>query len=70
MAKIINLETIKNNKLLKRDNMEALDVVKDALKLALNFYATNDDHHKAEVLLQILDNWDEFFEGEANAQDE
>lgn len=50
--------------------MEALDVVKDALKLALNFYATNDDHHKAEVLLQILDNWDEFFEGEANAQDE
>jgi len=60
LGEIINLELIKEHK----EKEGTLEVVKESLDIALNYYSVEGDHYKAQILLNILNNWDQFFNEE------
>ena len=64
MGQIIDIK----GKIEKKQNVDALDVIKEAMEIALQHFISNDEHHKAAVLTSTLSSWDEFFnkEGEEN----
>ena len=66
MGEIIDI----NKKISKKQNVDALDIIKEAKEIALQYFISNDEHHKAAVLTSTLSSWDEFFnkEGETNEQ--
>ena len=65
MAKIISI----TDKIEKKENVEPLEVIKEAMEIALQYFISEDEHHKAAVLTSTLSSWDEFFEkGENNEQ--
>ena len=49
MGEIINLELIKEHK----EKEGTLEVVKESLDIALNYYSVEGDHYKAQILLNI-----------------
>ena len=57
MAEIIKLEKL----LRKKYELETLDVIKEALGIALQHYTLEDEHHKAAKIMETLNKWDEFF---------
>lgn len=66
MAKIIDI----NDKIDKKQNIEPLEVIKEAMEIALQYFISEDEHHKAAVLTNTLNSWDEYFnkEGGSNEQ--
>ena len=64
MAEIIKLK----NKLRKKIEVNQLEVIKEALEIALQYFISENQHEKAAVLMTTLNAWDEFFnkEGDRN----
>jgi hypothetical protein len=62
MAEIIDI----NNKISKKQNVDALDIIKEAMEIALQYFISNEEHHKAAVLTNTLHKWDEFFNKEGD----
>ena len=65
MAEIIDIK----NKINKKQNVNALDVIKEAMEISLQYFIHNDEHHKAAVITSTLNSWDEFFNKEGGAND-
>ena len=57
MAEIIKLEKL----LRKKYELETLDVIKEALGIALQHYTLEGEHQKAAKIMETLNGWDKFF---------
>ena len=58
MAKIIDLE----KRLRETYEVDALEVIKESLGIALQHYTLEGEHIKAAKLIETLNAWDEFFQ--------
>lgn len=65
MAKIIDI----NDKIDKKQNVEPLEVIKEAMEIALQYFISENAHHKAAILTNTLNSWDEFFNKEGGSND-
>ena len=54
MGEIINLDLAKEQK----EKEETLEVVKESLEIALNYFSVEGENYKAKIIFQILNNWD------------
>ena len=65
MAKIISI----TDKIEKKENIEPLEVIKEAMEIALQYFISENAHHKAAILTNTLNSWDEFFNKEGGNND-
>lgn len=66
MAEIINFDKI----LRKKYELNTLEVIKEALGIALQHYTLEGEHQKAAKIMETLNGWDKFFtKGNNEGQD-